>query len=425
VHAYVLDGSGAPAPIGVAGEIHLGGVGLARGYLHRPALTADRFVPDPFGGSGARLYRTGDVGRWRADGVLEYVGRLDHQIKLRGFRIELGEIEAVLATHPNVAHAVVVARTDLPDDERLVAYYVAEGGAASAELLRAHLRERLPDYMVPSRFVVLEALPVTANGKIDHAALKNPYQTDGEPTGDGPPAPATPPQTTPATPSATTPAMAWADSAVAEAAALGLETALVVRPGRLSPGEALTASARWLERVREMAGDGDPAWEERFSADGLVQLALPARPANPNSTSTGTGTGTPTRTPTADRSPSVSGRTSPAPDADPAVTDVIAAILADLTGSRVEADSTFTALGATSLTLVLTHRRLRESIAPRLALADMFEHATVASLAAHITGLRLPGGTARGETPAVPASPASTRRSSRVAARAHAQEVGR
>jgi pyochelin synthetase len=115
----------------------------------------------------------------------------------------------------------------------------------------------------------------------------------------------------------------------------------------------------------------------------------------------------------------------PAPDADPAVTDVIAAILADLTGSRVEADSTFTALGATSLTLVLTHRRLRESIAPRLALADMFEHATVASLAAHITGLRLPGGTARGETPAVPASPASTRRSSRVAARAHAQEVGR
>ncbi|RNG36053.1 non-ribosomal peptide synthetase [Streptomyces botrytidirepellens] len=424
---HILDERGGPCPVGEPGELFIGGDGLARGYIGDPEQSAARFAPHPV--LGTRLYRTGDLGQWRTDGTIEFLGRADRQVKIRGHRIELGEIEAVLSRHPGIRQCVVSSVPGPDDRPRLVAYLAPKGSQAAppTEELTQALRERLPDYMVPSRFVVLEALPVTANGKIDHAALKNPYRTDEVPTVEGPPATVPPPQATPATPSAAPPAMAWADSAVAEAAALGLETALVVRPGRLSPADALAASARWLERIREITADSDSAWEERFPADGLVQIALRTPTVVPE------GTGTTASAPTADRSASPSGRTSPPretatdilPVADPAVTDAVATILADLTGGPVEAGSTFTSLGATSLTLVLTHRRLRESIAPRLSLADMFEHATVASLATHITGLRLPDRTEGGETPAVPTAPVSTRLSSRVAARARAHEVGR
>jgi amino acid adenylation domain-containing protein len=171
VRLYVCDGFGSPQPAGVPGELLIGGAGVARGYLARAAMTAERFVPDPFStGGGARLYRTGDRARWRADGTLDFLGRTDFQVKVRGFRIELGEIEAVLRGQESVADCVVVARADA-GEQRLVAYVV---GAVEAAELREHLRESLPEYMVPGAFVVLERLPLTPNGKLDARALPEP-----------------------------------------------------------------------------------------------------------------------------------------------------------------------------------------------------------------------------------------------------------
>ncbi|HLM66651.1 MAG TPA: non-ribosomal peptide synthetase, partial [Longimicrobium sp.] len=196
---YVLDDALRPCPAGVPGELYVGGDGVVRGYLRRPSLTAERFVPDAFGAAGSRLYRTGDLVRWTESAsvrecvsasvsasastsalprsrthALQFLGRTDFQVKVRGFRIELGEIEARLAEHPSVREAVCAVREDTPGNARLVAYVVAEGAAPAADVLRRALAERLPDHMVPSAYVVLDALPLTPNGKTDRRALPAP-----------------------------------------------------------------------------------------------------------------------------------------------------------------------------------------------------------------------------------------------------------
>ena len=186
---YILDGRGQPVPVGVTGELYIGGDGLARGYLNRPELTAEKFVADPFRGGAARMYRTGDLARYRVDGNIECLGRVDHQVKIRGYRIELGEIEAVLKGQPEIKQAVVIVREDTRGDKRLVAYYTdspigeTEKGTIGAEQFRSHLSASLPEYMIPAAYVRLDDMPLTPNGKLDRKALPAPetasYSTRG------------------------------------------------------------------------------------------------------------------------------------------------------------------------------------------------------------------------------------------------------
>ena len=179
VEVYILDRYLQPVPIGVAGELHIGGVGLARGYLHRPDLTDLKFIPHPFKKT-ERLYKTGDLARYLADGNIEFLGRIDNQVKIRGFRIELGEIETALVSHPEILEAVVID-DEVNDSKRLVAYVVtrlrSNNKLNNKHELRSFLKQRLPDYMIPSAFVMLDALPLTPNGKVNRQGLPKPEQT--------------------------------------------------------------------------------------------------------------------------------------------------------------------------------------------------------------------------------------------------------
>jgi acyl-coenzyme A synthetase/AMP-(fatty) acid ligase len=173
---YILDKNQEPTPLGVAGELHIAGAGVARGYLNRPELTAERFIDDPFSQTpGAKMYRTGDLGRYKADGTIDFLGRLDYQVKVRGFRIELGEVESALRQHSSIKEAVVSVWEPGPGDKRLVGYFVLLPGANLQSLeLRRFLQSKLPEYMVPSVLVGLASLPLTPNGKVDRKALPQP-----------------------------------------------------------------------------------------------------------------------------------------------------------------------------------------------------------------------------------------------------------
>ncbi|MFJ4551157.1 amino acid adenylation domain-containing protein [Streptomyces sp. NPDC088817] len=443
---FVLDEDGAPCPVGEAGELFIGGDGLARGYTGDPVQTAERFAVHPV--LGRRLYRTGDLGRWTVDGTIEFLGRVDRQVKIRGHRIELGEVEAVLARHPAVRQCVVSSVRGPDGRPRLVAHLSPRGVSEppTTQELADALRERLPDYMVPSRFVILDQLPMTANGKIDHAALTAAPADARHTTADVSGTVAAE-QNEPSAPSGTVPAGSattcgdvsalgeeWVAAALAEATALGLEAALVVRPGRLRPDQALEAAAHWLRQVAQTT-DGTAA-EPRLAAGGLVEVVCHLRGSTATTPSSATGPVAASSAPASDRhvtEPRTSSHGRGQGTVDPAVLEALTAVLADFTDLPVTPDSTFNALGATSLTLVLTHRRLRESIAPRLALADMFEHPTVAALAARITAQRAPGtarppgagGTGSVPLPTTPQPERPARRTSRVAARALAEETTR
>lgn len=181
IQIYILDRYLQPVPIGVPGELHIGGVGLARGYLNRPDLTESKFIPNPFNDqANSRLYKTGDLARYRSDGNIELLGRIDNQVKIRGFRIELDEIEAAIAQNDQVREAVVIAREDQPGNKRLVAYIVPKQEQPPVTELRRFLKYKLPDYMVPSAFVSLETLPLTSNGKVNRRALKAPMELSGD-----------------------------------------------------------------------------------------------------------------------------------------------------------------------------------------------------------------------------------------------------
>ncbi|MFR9728074.1 amino acid adenylation domain-containing protein [Saccharopolyspora sp. MS10] len=433
---HVLDADGRPCPVGRPGELFIGGDGLARGYVGDPDQTASRFAVHPT--LGARAYRTGDLGRWRADGTIEFLGRTDRQVKIRGHRIELGEVEATLARLPGVRHAVAQAVRGPDDRPRLVAFVVPADPAAPLDdaELAAGLRAALPPYMVPNRFVPLPELPITANGKVDHAALPSPFRRNVaesprpvEPVISA--APSTP--AAPATEAASSdpagaaaPETAPADAlltSLLDAPRRGLELRLTIDCGALAPIDALAAAAPWAARLRaELPAHGISVTERR-PADGLVELAIAAAPALGQSASPA-----PAPAPALNAAPPPTAPVEPAtvavspPDAephgpDPQIERAVARVFSELLNGPVEVTAPFFQLGASSLTLVLAHRRLVE-LDPALTVVDLFAHPTVRDLAARLSPAAPPE-----REPAEAAPPPRTRAESRRAARARAAEV--
>ncbi|MEU8108760.1 amino acid adenylation domain-containing protein [Nonomuraea muscovyensis] len=435
---HILDEHGGPCPVGVPGELHIGGDGLARGYVGDPAQTTERFITHPV--LRRRLYRTGDLGRWRHDGTIEFLGRLDRQVKIRGHRIELGEIESTLDRLAGVRQAVARAVPGPDDRPRLVCYVVPAdpGGPPSDDELIDALRASLPPYMVPNRFLRMDALPVTANGKIDYAALPNPFQ-GGTATPSSPPKRPEPVPSPAEAPrhghSGGGPVRGGLEEALTDAIGRGLRLSLTVSAGSLPPSDALTTAGQWVRSARAALAPHGFALSEHLPADGLLELVIDAAPV-----------AVPAAEPPAPAAPEPPARpgaspTPPAAGPDPQVERAVARVFGELLNAPVDVTTPFFRLGASSLTVVLAHRRLRAELDDGLSVVDMFANATVRDLATFITGRReaatvtaTPGagpldGTAPGGDPAQavhhPAAeaPSESRAAARRTARALAAEV--
>ncbi|MDA3625742.1 amino acid adenylation domain-containing protein [Saccharopolyspora sp. WRP15-2] len=405
---HILDEHGRPQPVGEPGELHIGGGGLARGYVGDPQQTADRFITHPQ--LGLRLYRTGDMGRWRHDGTIEFLGRLDRQVKIRGHRIELGEVESVLDRLPGIRKSVALSVPGPDDRPRLVAYVVRHAAAEMTdEELRRRLRENVPEYMVPTRFVTMEEFPVTANGKIDYKALANPYQRAAVRD----PAPEVTAAAVPQPDLATSqPVLSGFYAALHDATTRGLDIAISFSPGTLSPVEALSAAGEFGRHLLSAAESAGLSATERLGDGTLIELTFSRAAGDsvpavatplPAAASTAARAETPTAPP-----PSTQSRQTA--DAEAAIQKVFQELLK----SEVDISTQFFQLGATSLTLVQAQRRLSAELDPDLTVVDFLANPTIRDLAAVIAQRAEPA-------PARPAPPTSSRR----AARAHAAEAAR
>ncbi len=427
---WALDGAGRPQPVGEPGELYIGGDGVARGYVGDPQQTAERFAVHPV--LGERLYRTGDLGRWRPDGTLQFLGRVDRQVKVRGHRIELGDVEAALGQVPGVRLALAAALPGPDGRPRLVAYAVPAGGGnrigpSEQELLSA-LRDRLPSHLLPTRVAVLDALPLTANGKVDHAALPNPFATrrrrDGPRTGH-PAHPATEPSaaavTLPASGHANvpTPRMSrsgppgWIADALDAAHGEGLDVGLTVLPRSADPEE-LEAAARWLRRVRTLCADRDLPMRHRLDGPGLVTVHTEgaAHPAGLSHRPSG---------PEQPPSPVMPSPVSQPDVDDRALTVAISEVFAELLGATPEPTTTFFEAGATSLTLVIAARALAQRLPVPVEVVDLFDAPTVARLAAALA-TRRPSMPTGATAPALP-EPSAAQPADRAARRRAAREA--
>ncbi|RBM06847.1 non-ribosomal peptide synthetase [Streptomyces sp. PT12] len=429
---HILDPEGRPCPVGASGELHIGGRGLAREYVGDPEQTGQRFVVHPL--LGTRLYRTGDLGRWRPDGTIEFLGRLDRQVKIRGHRIELGEVESVLDRLPGVRKSVALSVPGPDDRPRLVAYAVRhEGAEVTDEEIRSRLRENVPAYMVPSRLVAMAEFPVTDNGKIDYRALPNPYRRASD-------RPSAVPTTVPSAPVPTAvvaeeQAAVGAsplDRALRAAGERGLSVTLTLSAGTLPPADALIAAGECGRLLLSAATAAGFRPAERLTGRGLIELALgePATTAESAVPSQDTAPSSPPAAPASERGPSGApgASASPEPETRPETRPEVEAAVRRVFGELLRAaptelagDTPFFQLGATSLTLVQAQRRLGTELDPALSVVDLLSHPTVRGLAAVISAR-----TARQPPPPpraarAPAPPATGRR----AARARAAELAR
>jgi amino acid adenylation domain-containing protein len=410
---HILDEQGRPQPVGEPGELHIGGGGLARGYVGDPHQTADRFITHPQ--LGLRLYRTGDMGRWRYDGTIEFLGRLDRQVKIRGHRIELGEVESVLDRLPGIRKSVALSVPGPDDRPRLVAYVVRHADAEMTdEDMRRRLRENVPEYMVPTRFVTMDEFPVTANGKIDYKALENPYgRTAAADAASA--APETPAETAPQPDLETDQPVergvgSGFDAALNDVTTRGLEVTISFSPGALSPVDALSAAGEFGRQLLSVAASAGLSATERLRDGALIELtfsrvggslAPPVVVPPPAATPTAPPPATPAPPPTRSRQVA---------DAEAAIKKVFSELLK----SEVDTTMQFFQLGATSLTLVQAQRRLSGELDPNLTVVDFLANPTIRDLAAVIAQRAEP-------VLARPAPPTSGRR----AARAHAAELAR